>query len=155
VAITWTAPAIAPVKYKIYLDEVEIGETTTTEYKDDVSTLDEGDYTYKYCVLPVYAAGVCAGTPDKKCVDVTFHISVKEFTSGVSIAPNPAYNNITIKAKSNFHTVEIVSFLGQIILSQSNETDNATLDVSQFTSGVYFVRVISENGISVQKFVKQ
>jgi uncharacterized membrane protein len=72
-----------------------------------------------------------------------------------SILPNPATNNITIAANSTFRTVEVIGFLGQTMLSQSNTENIATLDISHLTNGVYFVRIITDLGISVQKFVKQ
>ena len=154
--ITWTAPELSvPAKYEIYKDDELIGESTTTEYGDDASDLEAGDYEYNYCVLPIYNSGACEGDVAQVCEKITFKISIKEFTHSVSIVPNPAHDKITIKAGNTFHTVEIVSFLGQTILSQSNDSNTATIDVSQFTGGVYFVRVVSEVGTSVQKFVKQ
>jgi hypothetical protein len=72
-----------------------------------------------------------------------------------SILPNPAHNNITVTAGNNFHTIEIVNFLGQNVLSQPNVGNTATLDISSLSNGVYFVRIISEKGTDVKKFVKQ
>lgn len=74
---------------------------------------------------------------------------------GFSILPNPATSNITISAGSNFHTVELVNFLGQTVSSQSNTGNTASLDVSSLTNGVYFVRITSNEGTDVKKFVKQ
>ena len=66
-----------------------------------------------------------------------------------------ATNTLTISSKSNFHTVEVVSFLGQTVLTQTNAGNAATIDVSNLTNGVYFVRIISDNGVDVKKFVKK
>jgi len=85
------------------------------------------------------------------CINSVNDIAKTDF----AIAPNPASNQITIKTAGNFNTVEIVSFLGQIVLTQSNDGNKATIDVSNLFNGIYFVRIISENGISVKKFVKQ
>ncbi|MCL2289787.1 MAG: choice-of-anchor J domain-containing protein [Bacteroidetes bacterium] len=92
-------------------------------------------------------------SPKTECYD---YVSINEAVkTGFSIAPNPATNSITISADNNFHTIEIVSFLGQTVVAQPNAGNAATLDVSNLTNGVYFVRIISENGTSVKKFVKQ
>jgi len=72
-----------------------------------------------------------------------------------SIVPNPANDYITITAKNDFNNIEVLSFLGQVVLSQSNIGNSAKLDISNFTNGVYFVRIASENGTIVKKFVKQ
>jgi len=71
-----------------------------------------------------------------------------------AILPNPAQNEITVTSENNFHTVELISFLGQTILSLTSIGNSVTIDVSNFTSGVYFIRIITADGIAVQKFVK-
>jgi len=72
-----------------------------------------------------------------------------------SIVPNPATNNVTVTSGNNFHTIEVVSFLGQTVLSQPNIGNTTLLDVSTLTNGIYFIRITSDNGTNVQKFVKQ
>jgi len=87
----------------------------------------------------------------KTCVGVNEHAKTT-----FSIVPNPATSGtITITSGTNFNSVEMISFLGQTVLSQPNVGNTTTVDVSNLPSGVYFVRLISEQGISVQKFVKQ
>jgi hypothetical protein len=86
--------------------------------------------------------GICVGIKDN--VKTTF-----------SIVPNPATNNIKVSAASDFHTIEIVSFLGQTVYSQPNVGNTTTIDVSNFSNGIYFVRIISENFTNTKKFVKQ
>jgi hypothetical protein len=71
-----------------------------------------------------------------------------------TIVPNPVTNCITINAGNDFHTIEVVNFLGQTVLTQTNAGNTAILDVSQLTNGVYFVRIISKKGMNVQKIVK-
>jgi hypothetical protein len=157
ITITWTAPALTPVKYEIFKDGISIAEATAAEYTDDLSELEEGEYTIEYCVLPIYDTDVCEGDVEKACITANFVITgIKGYCkTAFSIVPNPAHNNITISAVTNFHTLEVVSFLGQKILSVSNDSNTAKLDVSNLSNGVYFVRIISETGISVKKFVKQ
>jgi len=82
--------------------------------------------------------------------------SIKEnVKTTFSITPNPATSNIMISAGSEFHQVEVVNFLGQTVLTQSNTGNKTSVDVSTLTNGVYFVRVVSDNGMEVKKFVKQ
>ena len=82
-------------------------------------------------------------------------LGINDIVKTFSITPNPATNNITISAENHFHTVEVLSFLGQLVIAQPNNGTTAEVDISSLTNGVYFVRIISENGTSVQKFVKQ
>jgi hypothetical protein len=157
VTVTWTAPVggLTVQKYTIFEGDDEIGEATTTTHKVDVSGLAAGEYTKNYCVLPVFDESVCTGDVQKVCGDVTFTLSIKDYTNTFSIRPNPAINAISIEAKSDFNKIEVVNFLGQNVITEQNEGNTARLDISTLTNGVYFVRIISENGASVMKFVKQ
>ena len=157
VLVEWTAPEgnVVPTKYEIYVGTDKF-ESTTLTYTHNVSALEPGDYEYEYCVLPIYATGACEGTVEKACKKESFTIvGIKGYTSTFSIVPNPANDYITITAKGDFNNIEVLSFLGQVVLTQTNVGNSATLDISNFTNGVYFVRITSETGTSVKKFVKQ
>ena len=159
IALTWGAPEnLTPEKYQIYKDGEPMGDPITeTEYKEDISELAPGDYEFEYCVAPVYDPDVCLEDNNLKvCDEVSFTIvGIKNYTSTFSIVPNPATNKISISAPNNFNTVEILSFLGQVVFTQINAGNTSTLDISNLTDGIYFVRIISENGTSVKKFVKK
>jgi hypothetical protein len=74
--------------------------------------------------------------------------------SKFSIYPNPTSGNITISSERDFHTIEIVDLLGRVIYVQPNNGNNITLNISGYSNGIYFVRIITENGKEMQKFVK-
>jgi hypothetical protein len=158
ITVKWTAPAgLVPDYYEISLDGEDPDDATETEFTVDVSDLEEGNYEYEFCVTPVYGDDVCSGEVSKACKKVSFTIvGIKENAKTTfSIVPNPAHNNVTVSANYYFHTIEMVSFLGQTVLTQSNIGNTAKVDISDLANGVYFVRIISENGTKVQKFVKQ
>jgi hypothetical protein len=121
-----------------------------TSYKDENPL--PGENCYK---VEVICEGGVSEKSDASCK--TIENSIKDITKAAfSIVPNPATNgSITITASNNFNTVEIVNFLGQTFISQNNDKKEATVDVSNLTNGVYFVRIVGENGTSVQKFVKK
>ena len=72
-----------------------------------------------------------------------------------SIFPNPTSSHITISSEKDFHSIAIVDLLGRVVYAQTNNGTHSTLDVSSYCNGVYFVRIITENGAEVQKFVKR
>jgi hypothetical protein len=148
VTLAWTAPEGDVSSYDVYEGEAKLGTTTTATY--NITNVSAGKHNY--CVAAVYDGGVS----NKVCKDVECEVSINEMNqTEFSIVPNPATNNITIKAKSDFNKVEVLSFLGQIIISQSYTGKELPFDVSNLTNGVYFVRITFDDGISVQKFVKQ
>ncbi|NTW32611.1 MAG: T9SS type A sorting domain-containing protein, partial [Bacteroidetes bacterium] len=82
-------------------------------------------------------------------------------TSGLfSIYPNPVNDKIEISVfqKSLPLTsvgIEIMNAEGQIIKSLNIRENKAVIDVSDFASGMYFVRVITSNGLALKKFIKK
>lgn len=156
IKVNWTAPALTPTGYEVFKDGVSKEVVNVTEYIEDISELDPGDYEFEYCVLPLYAPGICEGNITEDCDETSFTIiGIKKYTTTFSIVPNPAYNNIMITSGSSFNSVEVLNFLGQVVITQPNIGTSAKLDISNLTNGVYFVRVISDTGTSVKKFVKQ
>jgi len=139
---------LSPRQYNVYRNGTLITTTEETSYIDNADLDPHATYTWQ--VKVICSSG--ESTPVSKAKSC---LSIKENTKGFSIVPNPATNNITISAGNNFHTIELVNFLGQTVLSQSNTGNTVTLDVSNLTNGVYFARIISDNGATVKKFVKQ
>jgi hypothetical protein len=146
--LRWEAPAgVAPAYYNVYRDGVRIATNVTALLYSASGFSSTAEYVWA-------VSAVCVGNSESDTADGCFGIKDPAKTT-FSIVPNPATNNITITAINNFHTIEVISFLGQTVLAQSNAVNTATLDVSNLTQGVYFVRIVSENGATVQKFVKQ
>ncbi|WP_456442060.1 T9SS type A sorting domain-containing protein [Psychroserpens sp.] len=81
-------------------------------------------------------------------------LSVDEFAlDTVSIFPNPAKDMITLDlpgSVGDFKT-EIYSVLGQLV-AKSNNTKQ--LDVSNLNSGIYLIRIFTENGSVTKRFTK-
>lgn len=79
--------------------------------------------------------------------------------SKFSVFPNPAFDFITIENKINQnknYTYSIFDYQGKKIkdrnLNFSNSTEN--ISIQEFNSGIYFIRIESEKGVSLEKFVK-
>lgn len=143
----------SPILYNIYRDTQPIAEgVKETSFIDN--TFDP-EVAHKWTVKVICPEGESAAALINlpKCKagsDVNDMIALSFF-----VAPNPANDKITINANSVFNTIEVINFLGQTVMSQPNAYNNASLDISNLNSGVYFIRIISNNGSSVQKFVKQ
>lgn len=73
--------------------------------------------------------------------------------SSIRFFPNPVSDDLTISipASFNFIKAEIYSLSGQKLL----ETSIKQIDFSNFSAGIYFVKVVSEQGSVTKKIVKQ
>jgi mannan endo-1,4-beta-mannosidase len=72
----------------------------------------------------------------------------------IALFPNPATDNLTIEAPFKA-TVCISNIQGQLIESFTTNDRRTNIDVNSFPGGVYVVEVKTEDGVGVEKFVKQ
>ncbi|PQJ78028.1 choice-of-anchor V domain-containing protein [Polaribacter porphyrae] len=71
--------------------------------------------------------------------------------------PNPARDRITIQlsSESDETRVEFYDNLGKLALAQKITSTNNKVDVNNLSSGIYILKVISDNKIGTQKFIKR
>lgn len=80
-----------------------------------------------------------------------------EFSNYFELAPNPAQNIVQIRSKNDVElsSISIYNTLRQLVLVVPNAKTMSSIDVSQLTSGTYFIKVISDKGSSNTKFIKE
>jgi hypothetical protein len=70
------------------------------------------------------------------------------------VFPNPANEKVTISNIEAGSTVSLVDLSGKIISQTTANSSSLTIPISDFNAGVYFVRVMSENGaVGVERLV--
>ena len=75
---------------------------------------------------------------------------MEELGGNVNLYPNPTKGNVTIEA-NGMSRITVVSVLGQVVFDTELNADNYTLNMGQFTAGMYMVRVYTENGVTVKR----
>lgn len=109
---------------------------------------------YNVCLTAINAAG-----ESNLCreVDVVLGINNSQ-ESPVLIQPNPATDYISLSSSPDMMNcqITILNHLGQPVISTSGNIQSGALsiDVSQFPSGTYLLRILSENKTYVQPFIK-
>jgi hypothetical protein len=93
-------------------------------------------------------------------LDCLIGVSENEFNDALSLYPNPATNEVYIslsdKTYSNFD-ITIANSLGQVLQNKTNidNTSIATINVSNYASGIYFVTIKAGESIATKKLVIQ
>lgn len=79
---------------------------------------------------------------------------------GYAIFPNPATNIVTIKLaeNNNLEKVQVLDLAGKLVMQMNDQdvsqtTNSLTVDVSDLTSGIYFINVHTPSGVSSSKLV--
>lgn len=84
------------------------------------------------------------------------NLSVINFTfEGLKVHPIPAKNEIFVENNSVIDSIEITSILGQSILAKKINDTKANIDLSEVTSGIYFLTVSSKEHSETIKIVKE
>ncbi len=74
-------------------------------------------------------------------------------TVDVRVYPNPAKTNALIKSDSRIKEIVVVGMLGDVIFEQAVGDMSYNLNVSGFNPGIYFIRVVTENGIVTKRLM--
>lgn len=69
--------------------------------------------------------------------------------------PNPTQNNWEIKSNQVISSIQIFDILGKQVLSLTPNSQDATIDGSDFASGIYIAKINSSNGQKTMRLVKQ
>jgi hypothetical protein len=93
----------------------------------------------------------CLGSEKIRLNNPTGVNEIADFILDGILFPNPAQTEISLKINASYNNIEILDFRGSVIL----EIKEKTIDISGLSNGIYFAKVITENGKSFTgKFVK-
>ena len=70
--------------------------------------------------------------------------------TAVMIYPNPVKNSLNIVTNGTVSNISITDFSGKVVYKGMSQS----IDISALSNGVYFVRVVTSQGISNTKFIK-
>ncbi|MBS1774088.1 MAG: T9SS type A sorting domain-containing protein [Bacteroidetes bacterium] len=72
----------------------------------------------------------------------------------ISVFPNPVHDVLNIKTKGEYQSAQIINTLGQVMI-EKNITQNASIDVSSLTNGIYYLVLKGQNGTKAEKIEKR
>jgi hypothetical protein len=80
-----------------------------------------------------------------------------DFGTYFTLYPNPAKEILNFETKNEIgvKSVSVYNTLGQIVIAITNVDNLKDIDVSNLTAGSYFVKVYTDKGNAVSKFIKQ
>jgi hypothetical protein len=129
--------------------------STETTYSTVVPITIDPTWVVDNCEVVIYVQNMVTGhiQQAKKHGLFTFVNSEIEKTFETTIYPNPAADIINVFASEKIENVEVLNMAGQVITSLSNNTDTISIDVNDFASGVYFVKVYTQGKVSTHKVI--
>lgn len=97
------------------------------------------------------------GSQDGVAYWSTLGIEDFEQVGNITLYPNPSNSilNIHVQTTGANGTIEVYNILGKKVISRELVSEATKIDVSGWNSGVYLVKISSENGEETKRFVKQ
>lgn len=75
--------------------------------------------------------------------------------SSIVVYPNPDKSTLTVSATTAIKTIMVYDVWGRLLETHLVDDSLYRLDLNERSSGIYFIKVFSERGYSVQKIVKE
>ncbi|MCF8367628.1 MAG: carboxypeptidase regulatory-like domain-containing protein [Bacteroidales bacterium] len=148
VTLEWDAPdaCLAPDGYNIFRDGSQINAALVT----DLTYVDESLAAgfYEYYVTAVYYFGE-SGASNAQYALVT---GINELDANMlSIHPNPASDFVMVQSSYSIESFELLNNAGQVVISEKVNETNAKINVSDFESGIYYIKLKTSEGIALRK----
>ncbi len=143
VILTWDAVENA-IAYTIIRNGVEIGESAEPAFTDENTMAD----FYTYCVIARDNQG---NVSVPACVEVEDVLGINETDVEFSVYPNPVNGTLYINGGSQYSYV-MYNGMGQQVAA-GEASGSQTINVSNMTKGVYFLRLTSGAQVSIEKVV--
>ena len=157
--LSWDAVEGA-TEYNIYEGDEVIGTVTVTSF--DMTDLDsnreycfeltavndggESDKTEEVCEITL------ADEPEPEVPGE----GVEENAASFNVYPNPVNDRLYIEAETEIEEVVVYDVYGRVQNLRNSETQKLrnSIDVTNLNSGIYFVKVVTANGETVKRFIK-
>jgi hypothetical protein len=135
-------------------DEPAIGASAGDKAIERTYTYNANDEVLTTTNVPaVFDGGNSENTYRYDCTTAVNAVVAEEKT--VSIYPNPATDKLNISSLSNVNEIEILNVTGKVIYSTNVNSTTFVVNTSNFSRGLYFVRVASGNEMKTYKFIKE
>src|SRR5690606_21696077 len=114
---------------------------TWTLYIEDVFNWDGGS-------LDSWGLEICMNS-------TVIGIDDKNSSKNIAVYPNPAKSVLNISGLQNNSNVVITDVSGKIMANYTINNNQTSIDIHDFSSGVYFIRISNDELIYVTKFMKE
>ncbi|MDI9258529.1 DUF7619 domain-containing protein [Flavobacterium sedimenticola] len=118
------------------------------------NSLQQGDMVHKQANI-YFDYNFPVATNNAETVFQALNTPGFETDNGVSVYPNPTSGIVNVTATTNIKTVQLFDVQGRLLQTNLVNNTHTLIDISTQSHGVYFVKVISDKGIKVEKLVKQ
>jgi len=82
------------------------------------------------------------------------YVNANTTKSETVLSPNPFNDHIQISSNTSIDKVEIIDITGKLMQSQVINSKSSNIPTSDLPNGIYFIRIYSSEGISIERIMK-
>lgn len=101
----------------------------------------DGSSTYYICITGWGVSDTGDYEMNLECSSSTLTVNESEFESDLNYYPNPVNNVLNLNAKSEIENISVFNIMGQQVMNLAPKSLDKQLDMSNLTTGTYFVKV--------------
>jgi hypothetical protein len=126
--------------------------------RSQVEALALGNNSFTIAATNTVFGDPCSGTVKKLAVIAGYGVLANttfSINSKISMYPNPAQNTVTISYKSlSSANLEIMDSVGRLVSTNKLNKNTTEIDITNLSNGTYLFKIISEEGIGVNRIIK-
>ena len=150
VKVSWDEAENAQ-RYYIYSADTLVAKTSYTYYNIVGLTPDT-----EYCYIVKAVNGEVESEASEKACGKTEPDAIAENVAAFNIYPNPVNDKLYIETETEIEEVVVYDVYGRRQVTETpSHQGNLSVDVTNLNSGVYFVKIVAENGEVVKRFIKK
>lgn len=137
------------IEYKFSADNWAFQETLDP---NETCTNGLSNFTNRFLIVPsnnIVLDDVCWGSCSPCATDLE---NINSYQ--LNIYPNPSSKEIFISSISNIKFIEIFNSTGQNVYQNNLESSKYILNISDFDTGYYILKVVFEDKVSIVNFIK-
>lgn len=137
------------IEYKFSADNWAFQETLDP---NETCTNGLSNFTNRFLIVPsnnIVLDDVCWGSCSPCATDLE---NINSYQ--INIYPNPSSKEIFISSISNIKFIEIFNSTGQNVYQNNLESSKYILNISDFDTGYYILKVVFEDKVSIVNFIK-
>ena len=147
IILTWEMVENA-LSYNIYRDNELVKNLKSTNYTDTGL-----EYDTEYCYVVTAVRNETESEKSEKVCVKTLGEGVNEISSDVNVYPIPVTDKLFIDTETYIEEISIYTLSGVMVYKEV-DFNNKSVDVSEYNSGVYVIKIKSNDKVVMKRFIK-